>query len=82
VIVHNTANKVNKQYSRIRLPSKGYVAKIWRNGAFEDVPQDLFEQAHFNSSYAQIKDFELYVYGEFKPNEVAFLKIEKSASES
>jgi len=44
-VVHNTASKSNKQYSKILLPSGEYVAKIWSktNKKFEDVPQDMFE---------------------------------------
>ena len=52
VIVHNSANQANKQFSKILLPEQGYVAQRWQNGKFEDVPQDLFEQQHFNNSFA------------------------------
>jgi hypothetical protein len=38
----------------------------------------MFEQAHFNNTYGQISDYELYVYADLKPNEIAFLKIEKT----
>jgi hypothetical protein len=78
VIVHNQANKANKQYSRIRLPFKSYMASIWRDGSFTDVPQDMFEQAHFNNTFGQISDYELYVYADLKPNEVAFIKVQKT----
>lgn len=79
VVVHNTASKSNKQYSKVLLPSGDYVAKLWskNNKKFEDVPQDIFEQAHFATNFEQTKDYELNVYTEFKPSEVGFLKIEK-----
>jgi hypothetical protein len=82
VIVHNQANKANKQYSRIRLPSKDYTAKLWKGGAFVDVPQDIFEQAHFGNKFEQFSDWELNVYADFEPGEVAFLKLEKTENEN
>ena len=72
-IVHNQASKANKQYAKIKLPTRWYTAKIWKNGAFQDVPQDIFEQVHYNSSYGKFSDYELNVYADFMPNEVAFI---------
>jgi hypothetical protein len=82
VIIHNQANKANKQYSRIRLPSNSYLASIWRDGSFTDVPQDIFEQVHFNNSFGQISDYELYVFADLKPNQVSFIKVQKTEEKS
>ena len=82
VIVHNQASKANKQYAKIKLPTNNYRAKIWKNGGFEDVPQDMFEQIHFNSTHDKFSDYELIVYAEMQPNEIGYLQIEKSEQPS
>ena len=42
----------------------------------------MFEQIHFNSSHDKFSDYELIVYAEMQPNEIGYLKIEKSEQPS
>lgn len=38
----------------------------------------MFEMTHFNSTNGKFLDYELNIYAELKPNEIAFIKVEKT----
>lgn len=77
VIVHNSANKINSQFVRIRLPGKNWKGEVWNKEAleFQNLDSDVLEQARFNKNYTLETEYEMFVPLVVEPNEVNILKI-------
>lgn len=77
VIVHNSANKINSQFVRIRLPAKNWKGQVWNKDSLDFVAldADVLEQARFNKNYTLVTEYEMFVPLVVEPGEVNILKI-------
>ena len=71
---------------RILLPTSQYKPQLWskKEGKFVDTDQyDIFEQLHLDNKLESIgqdtKDYQMFVNVPVQPNEVAFVKVVKTA---